>query len=179
MKFRNRLQRGSGDGFDADLLSFGVGAGGAVEAHMIDEGEGAMSEFGGASNEGLGRGGATEEGEVGFGEEFHDLSVNPGKVPFLGGEEGELDEEGIVEFDIPLGFFPAVFPPRAGERKGAASFADGALMGAGEEGERGLVAPAFFGGDVDRDWGALAFEGEVADGVDFGDGRSLKIGSDG
>ena len=35
------------------------------------------------------------------------------------------------------------------------------------------------GGDVGGDGGGVAFEGEVADGVDFGDGRSLKIGSDG
>lgn len=68
------FQSGSGDGFDADFPGLGMGAGGTVEAHVIDEGEGFMTEFGSALHESLGRGGTAKEGEVGFGEEFHFLN---------------------------------------------------------------------------------------------------------
>lgn len=90
-----------------------------------------------------------------------------------------MDEEGISEFDVPLGLLPAVLPPGAGEGKGAAGLSDRALIGAGEEGEGVLVMAAFFGGDVDGNWWALAFEGELTDGVDFRDRRGLEIGCDG
>lgn len=99
-------------------------------------------------------------------------------MPFFGGEEGELNEEGVVEFDVPLGLLPAVFPPGAGEWVGAASLADGALVGAGEEGERVVIVATFFGGHVDLDGRALALERKVRDGVDFGDGGRFEIGRD-
>ena len=71
MKSQNRFQSGPRDSFDADLFGLGMRAGGAVEAHVIDESDGVMSERGGTLNEALRRTGATKEGEVGFGEEFH------------------------------------------------------------------------------------------------------------
>ena len=72
-----------------------------------------------------------------------------------------MEEEGVVEFDVPLGFLPAVFPPGPGERKRAAGFSDGALMGAGEESEGLLVAVPLFGGHMDRNGRAMAFQGEL------------------
>ena len=90
-----------------------------------------------------------------------------------------MDEEGVVEFDVPLGLLPTVFPPGTGEGEGAAGVANGALVRAGEEGERVLIVAAFFGGDINRDGGTLAFEREMAGGMNFGNKWSLKIGSDG
>lgn len=89
-----------------------------------------------------------------------------------------MNEEGIVEFDVPLGLLPAVFPPGTGERERAANVADGALMGAGEKGERMVEASPFFGGDINGNWRALSFEGEMIGGRDFGNRWSLQIGSD-
>ena len=43
----------------------------------------------------------------------------------------------------------------------AAGFSDGALMGAGEESERPLVAVPFFGSHVDRYGRTVAFEREL------------------
>lgn len=68
---RNVLESGSGDGFEPVFLGGGVGAGGTVVAHVIDKAEGGVAEFGGTLDEGLWRGRAAEEGEGGFGEEFH------------------------------------------------------------------------------------------------------------
>jgi hypothetical protein len=107
------------------------------------------------------------------------LGVDASKVPFSGWEEGELEEEGIGEFDVPLGLLPAVLPPGAGEGEGAAGSTDLALVGAGEESEGVLVMALFFGGDVDLDGRALALEGEEADGRYFGDKRGFEIGRDG
>ena len=67
----------------------------------------------------------------------------------------------MVKLDIPLSFLPAVFPPGSGEWERAAGFSDGALMGAGEESERPLVAVPFFGSHVDRYGRTVAFEREL------------------
>ncbi len=56
-----------------------------------------------------------------------------------------------------------VFPPGAVEGEGASGMLDGALVGAGEEGEGVVVGATFFGGDVDGDGGAVAVEGEVGE----------------
>ena len=50
------IESGSGDGFEADFLGGGVGAGRAVVAHVIDEAEGSVTELGGALDEGFWRG---------------------------------------------------------------------------------------------------------------------------
>ena len=54
-----------------------------------------------------------------------------------------MEEEGLIEFDVPLGFLPTVFPPGSGERERATGFSDGALMGTGEESEGAVVAIPF------------------------------------
>lgn len=71
VKSKNRLQGGTCDGFDANFLGFGVSPGGSVKSHVIDEGDGLVSQLSGATYQVLGRGGTAEEGEIGFGEEFH------------------------------------------------------------------------------------------------------------
>jgi len=90
-----------------------------------------------------------------------------------------LEEEGVFEFDIPLGFLPALVPPGAGEGEGAAGFSDGALVGAGEEGEGMVEAAPFFGGDADVDGRALAVEGESGGRWDLWAGVGLESGGDG
>jgi len=84
-----------------------------------------------------------------------------------------LEKEGVLEFDIPLGFLPTLVPPGAGEWKGAAGYFDGALVGAGEEGEGVVEAAPFFGGDADVDGRALSIEGESGGRWDFGAGGEL------
>ena len=93
--------------------------------------------------------------------------------------EGKLDEERVLQFDVPLGVLPAVFPPGTGERKGAACFVDLALVGAGEEGERVMKTASFFGRNIDWDGRALALEGEMVNGGNFGNGRGFEIERDG
>lgn len=68
-----------------------------------------------------------------------------------------MEEEGVVEFDVPLDLLPAVVPPRAGERERAAGFSDGTLVGAGEEGEGAVVGAVFVRGHVDRNGWAMSF----------------------
>lgn len=99
-------------------------------------------------------------------------------MPFFGRQKGELNEEGIVEFDVPLGLLPTVFPPGSGERERAPGPANRALMGAGEKGERMVKTTSFFGGDIDGDGRALPFERELVDRGNPGDRRSFKIGGD-
>ena len=48
-----------------------VGAGGTVEAHVIDEADGFVSKFGGASKKIFRKAGTAEKGERGFCEELH------------------------------------------------------------------------------------------------------------
>lgn len=105
--------------------------------------------------------------------------VGSGEGPVFWGGEGELKKEGVVEFDVPLGFLPALVPPGSGEGEGTAGFPDGALVGAGEEGEGVVKAAAFFGRDVDGDGGTLAVEGKGCGWWDAWAGRELKIGEDG
>ena len=69
-----------------------------------------------------------------------------------------------MEFDIPLGFLPTVFPPGTRERERTSGLANGALMRTGEEGERVLVATSLFGGDVDGDGRTLALKWKVVEG---------------
>ena len=69
--------------------------------------------------------------------------INAGEEPGRGGLKGELEEEGVVEFDVPLDLLPSVVPPRAGEGERAAGFSDGTLVGAGEEGEGAVVGAVF------------------------------------
>ena len=52
-----------------------VGAGGAVEAHVIDEADGFVSKFGGSSKEIFRKAGAAEKGERGFCEELHGSAI--------------------------------------------------------------------------------------------------------
>jgi hypothetical protein len=107
------------------------------------------------------------------------LPVDAGEGPVFGGGEGELNEEGVFELDVPLGLLPALVPPGAGEGERAAGLFDGALVGAGEEGEGVEEAAPFFGGDADGDGRALAVEGEGCRYWDVGAGRELEVGEDG
>lgn len=79
-----------------------------------------------------------------------------------GGEEGEAEEGVVGELEVPLDALPALFgvPPGAGEREGAVGGDDASAVGAGEEGEREVMAAAEFGGDVDFERGAEAFQRE-------------------
>jgi len=86
------------------------------------------------------------------------LGVNSGEVPLFGREEGELEEKGVLEFDVPLGLLPAIFPPGAGERERTASSMNLAFVGAGEEGEGMMITASFFGGDMNGNGRALSFE---------------------
>jgi len=106
------------------------------------------------------------------------LAVDAGEGPFLGRGEGEL-EENVLEFDIPLGLLPVFVPPGTGERKGAAGFANGALMRAGQQGKRVEEAATFFGGDIDGDGRALPVEGKKGGRMAGGANGELEIRRDG
>ncbi len=64
------LGGGSDEGTDSVFLGGEVGASGAVDAHVVGEGEGAIAQFGGTVDEVLRLAGAAEEGERGTGVEF-------------------------------------------------------------------------------------------------------------
>jgi len=72
--FMRKFQGGADVGMDAVFLGRLMGAGGAVEAHVIREGEGAVTKFGRALDEVFRKTRASEEGETGtrveFGEHF-------------------------------------------------------------------------------------------------------------
>ena len=70
-----KFQSGADEGADVVLFGGVVGAGGAVNAHVVGEGEGGVAEFGGTANEVLGMAGATKEGEAGTGVEFGEHCV--------------------------------------------------------------------------------------------------------
>ena len=72
----------------------------------------------------------------------------------------EAEEGAVGELDIPLGALPALgwVPPVTGEGEGAAGGGDGAGVGAVEEGEGMVVGAACFGGDVDFNCRAVAFQ---------------------
>ena len=74
----------------------------------------------------------------------------------------EAEESFVRELDVPLNLLPAFLwvPPMAGERKGAVSVGDGAVVGAGEESEGMREAAARFGGDVDLKGGAVSLQGQ-------------------
>lgn len=68
---REGFQGRADDGADAMFLCGVVGAGGTVEAHVIDEADGFVPKFGGASKEIFRKAGTAEKGERGFCEELH------------------------------------------------------------------------------------------------------------
>lgn len=68
-----------------------------------------------------------------------------------------MEEEGVIELDVPLGVLPATFPPGTGEGERATDGADLPLVRAGEDGEGVLVTAPFFGSDVDGDGWTLPF----------------------
>ena len=72
---REGFQGRADDGADAIFLCGVVGAGGAVEAHVIDEADGFVSKFGGASKEIFRKAGTAEKGERGFCEELHGPAI--------------------------------------------------------------------------------------------------------
>jgi hypothetical protein len=60
----NRFQSSSSNRFDSDFLSFGVGSGGTVKAHVVDEGNGLVPYFGGTIHQFFWRGGPAEKGKI-------------------------------------------------------------------------------------------------------------------
>ncbi len=62
--------RGAVDGAEAGLAAGVAVLDGAVEALVVGDGQGVHAQLGGAGGEGLGGGGAVEEGEVGVGVEL-------------------------------------------------------------------------------------------------------------
>lgn len=81
-------------------------------------------------------------------------------MPLVRGEKGETEEGSIVELEVPFDTLPAPggIPPVTGKREGAVDLGDGAAMGAGEE-RKGMLMPAApFGGDMDFQRRAKAFE---------------------
>lgn len=48
------IEGSADDGVEAGLLGRGVGSGGAIESHVVHEGEGLVSERGGAFHQGFG-----------------------------------------------------------------------------------------------------------------------------
>jgi hypothetical protein len=68
--FMRKLQGGAHVGMESMFLGRLVGTGGAVEAHVIREGEGAVTKFCCALDEVFGRTRASEEGEAGTRVEF-------------------------------------------------------------------------------------------------------------
>jgi hypothetical protein len=72
---REGFQGRADDGADAMFFCGMVGAGGAVEAHVIDEADGFVSKFGGSSKEIFRKAGAAEKGERGFCEELHGSAI--------------------------------------------------------------------------------------------------------
>ena len=69
------FDRGADEGADVVGLGGVVGAGGSVDAHVVGEGDGVVSEFGGPEDEVLGLAGTAEEGEGGSAVEFGEDGV--------------------------------------------------------------------------------------------------------
>ena len=63
---REAFQGRADDGADAMFLRGVVGTGGAVEAHVVDEANGFVPKFDGASKEIFRKAGTVEKGERGF-----------------------------------------------------------------------------------------------------------------
>ena len=68
--FMRKLQSGAHVGMETVFLGRLMGAGGAVEAHVIREGEGAVAKLCRALDHALGMTRASEKGEAGTGVEF-------------------------------------------------------------------------------------------------------------
>ncbi len=86
------------------------------------------------------------------------LFVDSFEEPVLRRFVGEAEEGFVRELDVPFDLLPTFVgvPPMTGERKGAVGFCDGAVVWAGEEGERVRETAVGFGCDVDGEWGAVS-----------------------